>query len=320
MARGQKYICPRCAYQTSNKTHMHKHFTGLKKVCAATQADVELTEEVKEYVLANRVYRAPPPPPTVASVINNNLMINNYIASLDTMSKLDMVMDQTSLRLKGLEQHLDRKFERTRERLGSRPRLGLELDSQELLNTIDTVSRTCDCLSEFNLMLDSKNNKLRVYEGQWENYMLDKGMAHLVLRIQEYYWDSYEEYLIHNIFHRPGGMQEAQRCTELLKEYYQFLACFQVNPYVNEKSDAELGLGDDDECYDTSDGLMEMYHKIRDDTKAGEIKARKKKVVDILKRGTASNIESLNSKVLELFNMDAAFKDRILAGASHTQA
>jgi hypothetical protein len=136
-----------------------------------------------------------------------------------------------------------------------------------------------------------------------------------VYRIQEYYWDSYEEYLIHNMFRRPGGLGEAQRCRELLKEYYQFLACFDVIPFAQEKSDGHLGLGNNYECYDTSDGLMEMYRKIRDETKAGESKARKKQVVDILKRGTASNIDSLNSKVLELFNMDSAFKERILTGA-----
>jgi hypothetical protein len=84
----------------------------------------------------------------------------------------------------------------------------------------------------------------------------------------------------------------------------------------NPEGDKGVGLGENYECYDTCDMLMDMYLKIRDDTKAGEIKERKKQVVDILKRGTASNIDSLNSKVLELFNMDPVFKQRILTGVS----
>jgi hypothetical protein len=39
-------------------------------------------------------------------------------------------------------------------------------------------------------------------------------------------------------------------------------------------------------------------------------------VLDILKRSTTSNVETLNCAVLQLFNMDPAFKQRILSGVA----
>jgi hypothetical protein len=278
--------------------------------------DVELTDDIKQFVLDNRVYR-PPPQPSVTTIINHNTMVNNYIASLDTLSKLDMVLDHNNLRLKSLDDQLSDQFEERRERLESQPplRKDMQLDVNELLKTIDVVSRVCNSLSEFNLMIDSKNNKLRMYNGQWDEHLLDSGMTVLMYRIQEYYWDDYEEYLIKQIHLAPGGMWEANRCQELLMEYYKFLACFQVDPNAKNKTNMDLGVGDD-HTYETSEQLMSLYRKLRDELKTGEIRACRNKVLDILKRSTTSNVDTLNCKVLQLFNMDPAFKQRILSGVA----
>jgi hypothetical protein len=291
---------------------------------------VDLTDNVKDYVLRNRVYRPPPAEPSVTQCINNNIMINNYIASLDTFCKLDMVLEQNNMQLKSLDRQLRDQFEEKREQLESEPRPLLRkvthLDLNELLKTIDVVSRLSNCVSEFNLMLDSKNNKLRMYDGEWDDHLLEKGLGHLIDRIQEYYWDSYEEYLIHQIYVAPEGLWEAQRSMELLEEYYKFLACFKVEPYAKNKSDALLGVtamdSDEPDVFDTSETLMKQYRKLRDELRTGEVRDCRNKVLDILKRSTASNMETLNCKVLELFHMDPAFKQSVLnsvtlPGTSH---
>lgn len=66
------YECPRCGYHTKYKTHIHKHFYNKHKQCPALKQDIVLTDEVKQYVLDNRIYRSPQvpimPQPTLASM------------------------------------------------------------------------------------------------------------------------------------------------------------------------------------------------------------------------------------------------------------
>lgn len=54
------YTCPRCGYTTDHKGAMNKHFTLTRKTCPSyCDPIVELTDEIKEHVLLNRVYRPP---------------------------------------------------------------------------------------------------------------------------------------------------------------------------------------------------------------------------------------------------------------------
>lgn len=53
------YTCPRCGYCTPFKNDMRKHMYKKLKVCPASVRDIEMTDEVKGYVMDNRVYRVP---------------------------------------------------------------------------------------------------------------------------------------------------------------------------------------------------------------------------------------------------------------------
>lgn len=50
------YTCPRCDFNTSKKSNMHTHLYGLKKVCPGIKSMVELTDDIKQHILDNRVY------------------------------------------------------------------------------------------------------------------------------------------------------------------------------------------------------------------------------------------------------------------------
>jgi hypothetical protein len=50
------YECPRCAYRTQQKNMMRRHLYSLKKQCSITKTDVTLTDNDKEYILANQVW------------------------------------------------------------------------------------------------------------------------------------------------------------------------------------------------------------------------------------------------------------------------
>jgi hypothetical protein len=50
------YKCPCCNYLTSKKSNILKHFYDLKKPCPKSYNDITLTDEIKKYVIVNRVY------------------------------------------------------------------------------------------------------------------------------------------------------------------------------------------------------------------------------------------------------------------------
>lgn len=54
------YNCPSCDYSTALKGNMRAHFNS-KSHCPRTKNDITLTDEIKEYVLSNRIYRVPDP-------------------------------------------------------------------------------------------------------------------------------------------------------------------------------------------------------------------------------------------------------------------
>jgi hypothetical protein len=57
MKAKQPYECPRCGYVSARKSNMCQHFFAKKNPCPCVKADVELTQEVTDYVLTNRIYR-----------------------------------------------------------------------------------------------------------------------------------------------------------------------------------------------------------------------------------------------------------------------
>ncbi len=76
----QPYTCPRCGYCTTQKRDMRKHLLTLKKICPATENNIELTMEIKEYLLENRIYFIPKQTKQTKElkIINNDdLLINN---------------------------------------------------------------------------------------------------------------------------------------------------------------------------------------------------------------------------------------------------
>ncbi len=62
-----KYTCIRCGYIAKQKAHIRKHFYELTKPCPALLNDIELTDEIKIYILANRIYRIPKPEKKIIS-------------------------------------------------------------------------------------------------------------------------------------------------------------------------------------------------------------------------------------------------------------
>ncbi len=53
------YTCCRCGYKIKHKSCMIKHLYKRNKDCPGTVNDIELTDEIKEKILLNRIYKIP---------------------------------------------------------------------------------------------------------------------------------------------------------------------------------------------------------------------------------------------------------------------
>lgn len=56
MSKSIDYECPRCAYKTHHRGHMRNHLYHKNKMCPATKSIVELTDDIRDYVLDNKIY------------------------------------------------------------------------------------------------------------------------------------------------------------------------------------------------------------------------------------------------------------------------
>ena len=57
--RNFPYTCPRCGYETIKKNSMNRHLNEKKTPCPASLLKVDLTEDIKNEILENRIYRPP---------------------------------------------------------------------------------------------------------------------------------------------------------------------------------------------------------------------------------------------------------------------
>lgn len=325
----ESYTCCRCGFKTHDKTGMRRHLFDLKKECPGIVADIPLTDDIKNSILRNRIYHVPKelPPPPVCNIMNNFNTINHYVSNLDTIHKLTKIMDYNKNELIAIDESIERNYLPKCKRLENSKRYnqGFQFKKQDLLEIIDDVCRVCNGkgLEEFNILYDSKSDKLSFYgidqEKCWKDLLVSSGIKKIVELIQENYLNSYECYLARRLMDENEKMYNKQVCKEHLEEYYKFIGCFDVLPYVKDHYDNEIMYGnDDDEYYKGNnetriqDELYPMYKKVIDKTTKCDINSTKKEVLNLIKKNTQKNIGDLNNKVVQLFKMDEDFKSVIL--------
>lgn len=318
---------------------MRGHLFETKKPCPASRMDIVLTDEIKQYILDNRVYHppkpaSPPPEPqqvtnnhqTINQVINNFNTMNNFVAQLDPIDKLTKLMKHNNCELITLDYNIQEKYCNKRESIEEAKSYNstIAFKHHDLLEIIDEVSKLVNGhLEELNVIYDNKTNKLKLYglEGlaDWEEVLVAKGINKIIELTKTYYLDAYECYLIRRLQDPDETAFNKQKCREQLNVYYKFIGCFDIDPYVKDHLDYEILYDLDDDRYDIDNGnrLMEeeyypMYVNIRDKTPKRDINNTRKDVIEIIKRNTKRNIDELNKKVVELFQMDEAFKNNML--------
>lgn len=312
----EPYCCIRCNYSTHHRFNMHKHFYKTKKPCPATKNVIELTDEIKQHILDNRIYKIPEEPKNqIINNIQNNNTINNFIASMDPIEKINKYITFKDVELCDYSETIENGL-RDKCLLLENKRFNIEMDTNGLLEIIDQVSSLArNDIEDFNILYDEKYNKLKLYEdGDWTESIIISGIKTLLIKIQEFYLDNYEYYLIRKI-EIGNNYQQKNKSRELLIEYYKFIGCFDIEPYAKNKSDPEIledEYADDDGSREIGDKYNSLYIKTRDTTQKSFINNTKKQVIEIIKKNSQRNIKELNKKVTNLFHMEEEFKNKFI--------
>ena len=323
------YECPRCGYKTEFKTCIKRHFYVKKKQCATIKSMVVLTDEIKEHILEYRKYifgsTEKKPDGVMLNMINNyntNNTINNIVSGIEVIKKLTKYTDYKNIETIDFDDSVENKFAHKARRLEKNQyKQVLSINNDDLLQIIDQVSKVSDAntFEDLNIIYDPKLDKLKIFDGEWKEFLLLKGVKTIVETIQTYYLDAYECYLIRRNRDDTVSLSSRNQCLELLEVYYKFISVFDIEPYIKGKSDNKILYSSDDERYDIDyeshdienhsivDKLYPLYCKTRDKIKKTEANSIIKSVVDIIKRNSSVNIEELNMKITELFNMDREF-------------
>lgn len=325
----ENYECPRCGYDVDKKFCMRRHLYHSKNLCPAIKNDITLTDEIKEYILANRVYK---PPQTenkhnyINATINNYQNINNFIANMDVLEKLMKYTEHKNIEIIDFEDKVDLYYHRQVKRLeNGTTKANVQLKLNDMYDIIDAMSDVCDGeLKNFNIIYDEKLNKLRYFScGEWKTYLLESGIKELLETIQKCYLDTYECYLIRKINMDDNPFNKTT-FKELLSDYYKFLACFEITPYVAGKNDNQILFNVEDSRYHDhiedgdvekhiiSDDFTALYNESKGKNTISEVNKQRKAVKEIIKRNTKSNIVELNKKMLSLFQMDEEFKASLI--------
>jgi len=324
------YQCPRCGYATKHKPTMRHHLYNTKKVCQGQLNPLTLTDDIKQHVMDNRHYIIPDVNKVTNQIINNYNNVNNFIAGMDIIEKLTKYTEYKRLEISDFENKVEDLYQRDVKRLENDSfKYGYSLDKQDLMKIVDTISQAIrgnqrdEFIEDINFIYDVKRKRIHVYSSdKWEEFLVQTGLRYLVETITMYYLESYEIYLIRKM--QNCSVPEQAKYYGCLEDYYRFIACFDVDPFVKDKNDNNILFNKDhptyDEKVDRNDVekhlLVDRYKKMYSDIKLNLTTAQKKtmqtEVTDILKSNTKHNISELDKSIIGIIKIDDEFKNELL--------
>jgi hypothetical protein len=288
--------------------------------------DIDLNDEVKEAILLDRIYHIPKVTEqhVVNQTINNYNTMNNFLNGIEPMKKLGEYLKHTKTQTIPFERSIELMYEKQRLKLEKGQGFH-HMDTDHLFEVIDSLTGVeSKNMEDFNFFFDHEVNRLNMFEsGEWKDLYVTSGLKKVINMIQDYFWHTYECYLIKKI-HKTMNIIEKQKFRELLAEYYSFLASLDVDPYVKGTPNNKIMFtGDDDEfwtttslndveAYSLSHEFFKLYNQTRDDMTIRKREKLKQDLKDLLKRNSKRNAQELNKVIMSLINVDTEFKQDML--------
>jgi hypothetical protein len=314
---------------------MQAHLWGLKKLCPALVSSTTLTEEVKEWIITNRrieTVSKPEEPPkqnhiTVNQSINQFNTINNFVANLDTIEKIQKYMTHQQLSIIDFESMIESMYETQVDKLvNDKFRFHtFTLGNSDIMNIVNEASSAKE-IENLNVIYDKEHQRIKIYEGgtEWIEYLPEQGATKYIETIVDYFLEEYEKYLIRKMESPTVSSYQKAGLVECLGIYYTLLSCFQLEPYAKNHNDTQILFNPDDPRYQENipfsnveehrltDKYTALYNSYASKVTRSIASKMKKDVIDVIKSNSTRNIKELNIKIVTLIQMDNEFKQTLL--------
>jgi len=311
---------------------MRQHLYRNKNLCPGSLNDIVLTDDIKEKIMINRIYHIKDEVKVMNQTINNFNTMNNYVAGMDAVEKIMKLANYKQLELVDFETRVEDEFRRNVRKLENDGfKKGFSLKHSDFMDIIDTLTKAIpgnrreDFIEHINFIYDAKKKRIRVYNASetWEDYLVSAGLNYLIAVIAGSYLESYEVYLIRKMTSTNNVLQntELRKCIE---DYYYFLSCFEIQPYVKGKYDAQALHNKDSPEYDEEpesndtdahvivDRYSKIYADIYDNITNAQKRQMQKEVLDIIKSNSQNNVSEIDKDIIGLINIDAGFKLQVM--------
>lgn len=319
MAKKQKrpnYTCPRCGLETSRRPDIKKHF-NIKKPCPGCVSTIILTDEVKQSVLENRIYRVdkqqiqqPTQKQVINNIINNYNTFNSIIMKMDPIEKVTNLMRHKNIPFLDFEQSVETSLEDKVSEFHQDSFPRITLDQKAILDIIDKITSFSN-VDHMNIVYDEVPDKIKIFQqGEWKPYIFEAGTDMIISTVKSFYLDYYEIYLIRK-YQATCNLFEKQCIKEQIEEYYKFIASFDMEPFVKGCRDGIL-LENASTAYSLEEKFHPMYAKIKDEIRHTYVTSIKRRVLQLIRKNNKANVLELNRQLMDLIRVDEAFKNEIL--------
>lgn len=325
------YECIRCGYITEDKFLMRRHLYDRKKVCPGQVNKIEMTDEIRECILENKVYiiekQIPQPTTTqiINQTINNYQQINNVVNSMDSVEKITKVSEYKNIDILDFEENVEQKYHMLLKRLENGKDSNFSLNYDNIMQMLDNLTCTTN-IQDLNVLYDQCSNKLKIFnDGEWHSMIFDIGVKEIIEIVKYIFLDHYECYLCRQIYDETNSYLQRTKKKEYLSEYYKLLICFEFYPFVKGKTDNKILYQRTDPKYHTNNDeidsfsqykieeeVMKLYVNIKDNIKLSEVNKLKRDIHTLIKKNSKSNILELNKRMMEIIKVDETFKMQVI--------
>lgn len=308
MNTDKSYVCPRCGYKTLQKNDMRRHLYSKKRVCPGIISKVDLTDEIKQDIMDNHVYH-PPKQTQQQSLnvqININQQINNYIAKLDSVNKLNAYLEYHNQALNQLSSQLENEYGDKRRSIenDTKPISHFQLSTDDIIGIIDKATSANDMLN-MNVLYDKPTDRLKIFdEDEWESYAFEQGVKELTKKLQDNYLDDYEIYLLQKFIDSSAFTKQCAR--ECLQEYYKFLVTFDIKPLPLQSKDPNF--------HQYKEPCYTIYSNVQEKLTISKMHETKRLVYNMIKKNCLANTLELNQTLMDIIKMDESFRNKIIKG------
>lgn len=268
---------------------------------------VELTDEVKEFILKNRIYK-PPVSPIASNItqINKYNQVNNYVNQLNIKEKAEAVLEHRGIPPLCVFKKIEGELKREHKFM---ERKGIDFYLDDLESFANIVERVCMCktLSEISVLYTPKTDQLHIFcDKSWNSMPIKDGTVRVMSLLNDNFFYHYERYLILQMMHHDASNPIRKTIImEKLGKLYNILATFDLLPLVNEDATSH------NDSNSTTYVEVEEYKKVARNLDRKEKAIIFNRMVETVKKCNKTILCQLNNAVIEILECDPNFVKKI---------